>query len=60
MRNGASGGRTSDVRRELLNKKEGKMSDEDIDIWFLYANGYSFREAKETVNNAYKEMSKRK
>ena len=36
------------------------MSDEDIDIWFLYVNGYSFGEAKKTVNNAYKEMSKRK
>jgi len=30
------------------------MKEENTDIWFLFVNGYSFKEAREAVSNAYK------
>lgn len=34
------------------------MSDIDIDFWFIFDHGYTFRAAMEMVSNAYRRLDK--
>jgi len=36
------------------------MEEENIDMWFLYVHGYSFKEAREAVSKAYKLIENKK